>query len=71
VPSIDVCFQTLDMVQGIPDSLAFGHPPIRSAGDYELSYAVVSDNFPIARASFVLNLSNTLALTKLRKAGGV
>jgi hypothetical protein len=44
----------------------FGHPPIHHPGEYELRYAVVSDNFPIARASFVLSLSDTLDLTKLR-----
>jgi hypothetical protein len=50
------------------DSLAFGRPPIQSAGEYELHYAVVSDNFPIARASFVLSLSDELDRTKLNAA---
>jgi hypothetical protein len=50
------------------DSLAFGSLPIQSAGEYELQYAVVSDNFPIARASFMLSLSDTLDRTKLSPA---
>ncbi len=49
------------------DSVAFGRPPIQSAGEYELHYSVVSDNFPIARASFVLSLSDTLDRTKLSR----
>lgn len=48
------------------DSLAFGRPAIRSAGEYELRYAIVSDNFPISRASFLLSLSDTLDRTKLK-----
>lgn len=47
------------------DSVAFGRPPIQSAGEYELHYSVVSDNFPIARASFVLSLSDSLDRTTL------
>ena len=43
----------------------FGHPAINQAGEYELHYAVVSDNFPIARRSFLLNLSDAHQLTKL------
>jgi hypothetical protein len=50
------------------DSKAFGRSPIQSVGEYELHYAVVSDNFPIARASFVLSLSDTLNRTKLSPA---
>jgi hypothetical protein len=42
------------------DSTAFGPPPLRGAGQYKLSYSVVSDNFPIARASFTLTLSGKL-----------
>jgi len=53
------------------DSLAFGRLPIHSTGEYELRYAVVSDNFPIARASFVLSLSDTLDHTKLKPSGVV
>ena len=54
------------------DSVAFGHLPIDAAGEYELHYAVVSDNFPIARASFVLSLSDALDRTELRlERGGV
>jgi hypothetical protein len=47
------------------DSPAFGSLPIQSAGEYELQYALVSDNFPIARASFVLSLSDSLDRTTL------
>jgi hypothetical protein len=36
----------------------FGHPAIDKAGKYEMQYAVVSDNFPIARESFLLSLSD-------------
>lgn len=43
----------------------FGHPAINQAGEYQLHYAVVSDNFPIARSSFLLNLSDAHHLTKL------
>jgi len=53
------------------DSLAFGHVPINAAGDYELHYAIVSDNFPIARGAFVLSLAAVLNRTTLRpKAAG-
>jgi hypothetical protein len=48
------------------DSMGFGYLPIDVAGEYELSYAVVSDNFPIVRASFSLNLSAKLDDTTLR-----
>ena len=48
------------------DSLAFGSSSIQSAGEYELRYAIVSDNFQTARASFLLTLSNTLDCTKLK-----
>jgi hypothetical protein len=44
-------------------------PPINQAGEYELHYAVVSDNFPIARRSFLLNLSEAHHLTKLELKG--
>ena len=47
------------------DSLAFGFARIDSAGEYEFRYAVVSDNFPIARRSFVLSLSDRLDRTEL------
>jgi hypothetical protein len=47
------------------DSSLFGHPPIHVAGEFELRYAVVSDNFPIARASFTLRLSPVLNGTTL------
>jgi len=37
----------------------------------ELRYSVVSDNFPVARASLILSLSSTLDRTTLKlKAGG-
>lgn len=48
------------------DSLEFGRPSIQVAGKYELDYAVVSDNFPIARATLALNLSQTLDRTILQ-----
>lgn len=48
------------------DSSLFGHPPIQAAGEYELCYSVVSDNFPIARASLTLSLSSTLQSTTLK-----
>lgn len=48
------------------DSTLFGRPLIATAGRYELRYAVVSDNFPIARCSVVLNLSDMLDRTTLR-----
>jgi hypothetical protein len=51
------------------DSLAFGRPPIHAAGEYELHYAVVSDNFPVARASLTLSLSETLDRTELKLEG--
>jgi hypothetical protein len=47
------------------DSTLFGRPLIETAGDYELRYAVVSDNFPIARCSVVLRLSTVLDRTTL------
>jgi hypothetical protein len=47
------------------DSTLFGRPIIAVAGQYELRYAVVSDNFPIARCSVVLTLSSTLERTRL------
>jgi hypothetical protein len=47
------------------DSLAFGSLDIHAPGRYELRYAVLSDNFPIARASFTLNLSAVLDGTTL------
>jgi hypothetical protein len=50
------------------DSLAFGRLAIDLPGEYELRYAVVSDNFPIARASFMLNLSEKLGNTKLKSS---
>ena len=41
-------------------------PQVRGAGrHYELTYLVVSDNFPPARRSFVLKLAGSLALTTL------
>ncbi len=40
-------------------------PHIQGAGEYELVYAIVSDNFPIARATLTLKLSETLARTSL------
>jgi hypothetical protein len=53
------------------DSSLFGHPLIQAAGEYEFRYSVVSDNFPIARASLILSLSTTLDGTTLKlKAGG-
>ena len=53
------------------DSSLFGHPPMSAAGEYELRYSVVSDNFPIARASLILSLSGALDQTTLvLKAGG-
>jgi hypothetical protein len=48
------------------DSLAFGRPNIHAAGQYELHYAIVSDNFPVARACLTLNLCTTLDQTELR-----
>jgi len=48
------------------DSLTFGRPPIQVAGEYELDYVVVSDNFPIVRISLILTLSETLEQTTLR-----
>jgi hypothetical protein len=47
------------------DSLAFGRLDIRVPGKYELHYAVLSDNFPIARSCFTLNLSAVLDDTTL------
>jgi hypothetical protein len=47
------------------DSQSFGYIPINDVGEYELHYAVVSDNFPIARACFTLSLSAKLEDTKL------
>jgi hypothetical protein len=47
------------------DSLAFGRLDIHAPGKYELRYAVLSDDFPIARASFTLNLSAVLDETTL------
>ena len=47
------------------DSLAFGRLDIHVPGKYELHYAVLSDNFPIVRARFTLNLSAVLDETTL------
>ncbi len=47
------------------DSLAFGRLDIHAPGRYELRYAVLSDNFSIARASFTLSLSAVLDDTTL------
>jgi hypothetical protein len=47
------------------DSVAFGRLDIHGPGEYELRYAVVSDNFPIARACFRLSLSTVLDRTTL------
>jgi len=52
------------------DSLAFGRLPIHAAAEYELHYAVVSDNFPIARASLMGNLSATLDRTTATISAG-
>jgi hypothetical protein len=43
-------------------------PPILGTGRYELTYSVVTDNFPIACASFILNLDPSLSLTSLLEA---
>ncbi|MGD0468599.1 MAG: hypothetical protein ABSA54_09515 [Terriglobales bacterium] len=51
------------------DSTLFGRPLIDAAGEYELHYAVVSDNFPIARCSVLLTLSSTLDRTTLEPIG--
>jgi len=46
------------------DSTAF-QPRIQGAGNYELHYLVVSDNFPSARISVMLALSETLDETRV------
>jgi hypothetical protein len=38
-------------------------PRIQGSGRYRLTYAVISDNFPIARASFFLTLDDSLGRT--------
>jgi len=43
-------------------------PRIGGEGRYELSYLVVSDNFPPARASFILTLDTALGSTTLKGA---
>lgn len=48
------------------DSSEFGCPPLLGAGEYELCYAVVSDNFPIARVSLKLTVSDRLDGTTLK-----
>jgi len=40
-------------------------PRIEAAGQYELTYLVASDNFPIARASFTLSLDTSFDRTTL------
>jgi hypothetical protein len=45
-------------------------PRIGVEGCYELEYSVVSENFPEARASFVLNLNTALGLTTLEAKTG-
>jgi hypothetical protein len=45
------------------DSTAF-QPRIHGAGEYELHYLVLSDNFPRARISITLTLSETLDQTR-------
>jgi hypothetical protein len=41
-------------------------PRVGGEGRYELEYSVVSENFPEARALFLLNLAATLDSTTLR-----
>jgi hypothetical protein len=48
------------------DSTLFGRPLINQAGQFELQYAVISDNFPIARCSVVLNLYDVLDQTTVK-----
>ena len=45
-------------------------PRVEGAGRYELTYSVVADNFPTARASFILTLGTSLAETTLRSKTG-
>jgi hypothetical protein len=46
-------------------------PYIQGEGRYELKYSAVADNFPAARASFILNLNASLPLTTLEPNGVV
>jgi hypothetical protein len=47
------------------DAPSYVFPKIEGKGLYELQYVVVSDNFPAARGTFKLNLSNSLQETTL------
>jgi hypothetical protein len=44
-------------------------PRIEGEGRYELHYLVVSDNFPPARGSFILQLDRVLGSTTLKILG--
>jgi hypothetical protein len=44
---------------------------VHGEGRYELKYAVVADNFPTARGSFLLSLDRSLDSTTLTRANGL
>jgi len=66
-------FDAFYIMEGLPTRLQFNVfatgtdyiPNIVGAGPYELGYAVVSENFPEARATFLLNLDPLLERTTL------
>ena len=73
-PGIARHFDAFWIHQDLPGQLQFNafcdstdyKPRIGGEGEYELSYVVISDNFPAVRRSFMLSLNESLDLTTLK-----